>query len=1026
MILSIKNSLYQSIIQGKWVDISYINKDKEETRYYISILDIDIKNNTVRCDIFNPYKSLETTKNVFIKINNIKTAEVLNHSSYEPPVNLLNKINNDQDIYDYLGVVNFDNNILKYLSDCYRLDDDPFIKSNDYVVLDGVDLKSLREAKRYQLDDSQFKTMLDKVFKRDKEAAEEINRYKQLVINRFAIDIGGKPYIIAYRNLSLDFENKTLVMGKKIHINKSFLVEDGKKITLSKYLDINPDAFCLEFEQNERECVEMISGNFQKGERINTVPMIFFLSRRNQRGVDTAFESIFKMDKENKLTTPLKSFYGRNRSRNLNSKDTNIVVFDKSKVNIDQMRVIYNSMLNHVTYVKGPPGTGKTETIFNIVLSAYANDRSVLICSNNNHPVDDIFDKMDNFLKRKKYGKEEKVFFPMIRINNNAEMSKTLMRLKEILSFAMEHKDDKTSTGLTEMSKNKSMSDFSELKELLSLYEDRLDQYEKIQVLEKIKNISQIPQLEKKLEEEIEEQRRKYNLFRYIKDEDVMKCVVSASEDYDFQNYLYYSSIFGFRRLLSENFKELREIIEMEDMEESTKLFNSYLKEGKNLRRFISLFPIVLCSNQSSDKLGSPKPYFDLCIMDEAGQCNIASSLIPIVRATDLVLVGDTNQLQPVTVLDQSMNDELKAKYNIGDEYDYIHNSILSTMLRKDTNSKSILLRYHYRCGDNIARFVNKRFYAGELKLQNKKPGELIYLNVENKPNPVARNSYREEALAIVKVIKKNGYKDVGIITPFVNQANLINLYLDREGINDIRAGTIHSLQGSEKSTIIMSAALSLKTSRKTMEWVKNNHELINVGVTRAKEQLIFVGDKVAIDTLSGKEDNDIRVLSDYVYKNGDVYVPQCDVAISSDFSNNSANEKEFFDTVKHYFAKRSKFKIERNVPVVEAIPGMDETDLLKAGKKEFDVVIKVAKGIGKRKYHPIVVFEIDGGEHIGSKDTARRDRKKEELCKKHGIKLIRIANSQVKDYELIINTFEAEVNKIHLDEVMVQGSLFE
>ncbi|MBQ7995786.1 MAG: hypothetical protein IJ247_06225 [Bacilli bacterium] len=47
-------------------------------------------------------------------------------------------------------------------------------------------------------------------------------------------------------------------------------------------------------------------------------------------------------------------------------------------------------------------------------------------------------------------------------------------------------------------------------------------------------------------------------------------------------------------------------------------------------------------------------------------------------------------------------------------------------------------------------------------------------------------------------------------------------------------------------------------------------------------------------------------------------------------------------------------------------------------------------------------------------------------MCKKHGIKLIRIANSQVKDYELIINTFEAEVNKIHLDEVMVQGSLFE
>ena len=56
-----------------------------------------------------------------------------------------------------------------------------------------------------------------------------------------------------------------------------------------------------------------------------------------------------------------------------------------------------------------------------------------------------------------------------------------------------------------------------------------------------------------------------------------------------------------------------------------------------------------------------------------------------------------------------------------------------------------------------------------------------------------------------------------------------------------------------------MSAALSIRTGKKTMDWIKNNHELINVGVTRAKDRFVFIGDKEAIDKLSGDETNDIR-----------------------------------------------------------------------------------------------------------------------------------------------------------------------
>ena len=273
----------------------------------------------------------------------------------------------------------------------------------------------------------------------------------------------------------------------------------------------------------------------------------------------------------------------------------------------------------------------------------------------------------------------------------------------------------------------------------------------------------------------------------------------------------------------------------------------------------------------------------------------------------------------------------------------------------------------------------------------------------------------------------------MGIVTPFVNQAALINEYLGKEGIpsSKIKAGTIHTLQGSERSVIIMSSALSLKTGKKTMEWIKNNHELINVAVTRAKETFVFAGDKEAIDALSKNEMNDIKALSDYVASNGLMQVPPSDVRISTDFSNDSNSEKEFFETVTPYFTKRgSKLRIERNVPVNEAIKAINDDDLEQMGQKEFDVVVQGALRdnlFSRPAYRTILVFEIDGGEHIGNKATIKRDRVKEEICKKYGVKMIRIANSDVKDYQLIIHLFESIIRGIpDLEAVGEQLSLFD
>ncbi len=1031
MRLSVKNSIYQAIVHGKWLDISYVNKNNEPTNYYIGIKDINIAKGTVVCDIFNPYKSIEVLnsdkKDTFIYIDKIQSASILEQSYYDTPKDLLTKINTNRELSEFLEVVNFDNNILRYLSDCYRLDNDPFLK--DTVMVDGIDARTLIKLGTLHLEDEQFDVLLEKVFKQPKYKAEILNRYQTLAINKFSIDINDKQYVVAYRTLSLNFKDKTLKIAKKSSINKSFLLE-GKKVSLGMYLDMDQDEFCEHYDENEEEYINLIVGNFHNNEIVNTRPVIFFLARDTYIGVDQAFEAIHKMDTENKLTIPLRAFFGRNKSRSGTSKEVNLVVFNREKINIDQMRVVYNSMVNHVTYVKGPPGTGKTETIFNVLLSAYANDKTVLVCSNNNHPVNDIFKKLNGFLtiKRAHQSEAEPILFPVMRIGNNTEMVETINRLREILMFAKKHDKSNVKEEATESSKNKSMSGFKELRDLLMEYESQIDLKERISTLEKIRKLTTIDRINTKLDDQIGLFQSNLKSSHSIKDEDVLKYAISASEDKNFQNYVYYSSLIRFKKLTNETYKELRNIIAIEDMDMAVSQLNKYLRDDANLRRFLAVFPIVICTNLSCEKLGTAKPQFDLVIMDESGQCNMATSLIPIVRGTDLLLVGDTNQLQPVTIVEQEVNEDLMLRYGVKEEYDYIHNSILSTMLKKDNNSKNILLRYHYRCGKKIASFVNQRFYEQQLRLLNENLGDLTYVNVNNTYNPSARNSYREEAYEIAKLIKSNKYKDVGIVTPFVNQAALINDYLLKMGINDVKAGTIHTLQGSEKSVIIMSAGLSLKTGKKTMDWIKNNHELINVGVTRAKDRFVFVGDKEAIDLLSGKDTNDIKVLSDYVYNNGDVSVPKSDIAISYDFSNDSKNEKDFFDTIQPYFNRRgTRFRIERNMPAKEAIKAVKPEEADTFGKKEFDVVVQVSESILVRRYRTIVVFEIDGGEHIGSRRAMMLDRKKEEICKAHGIKLIRIPNSAVKDYESIISLFEFVVKDLpNMEEAYTQMNLFD
>ena len=144
------------------------------------------------------------------------------------------------------------------------------------------------------------------------------------------------------------------------------------------------------------------------------------------------------------------------------------------------------------------------------------------------------------------------------------------------------------------------------------------------------------------------------------------------------------------------------------------------MKKSDNIKKLQKVFPIIITTCISASRLGEPEPLFDMTIIDEASQCNVAISLVPILRGRKLMLVGDPQQLKPVVLLDELSNRKLRKRYHVSDEYDYMINSIYKTYLACDAVSDEILLHNHYRCNPDIIGFNNKKYYNSKLCIQSK------------------------------------------------------------------------------------------------------------------------------------------------------------------------------------------------------------------------------------------------------------------------------------------------------------------
>jgi superfamily I DNA and/or RNA helicase len=981
----ITTSIGEAIREGKYLEITYKNWQGDFKRFWISILDVTADDKIV-VNMFNISKD-EPILNTPISISGIQSAEILKFSHYDVPDQLIRKIDEDQSLQKY-EFDQYENNILNYYLECYKANNDPFLHRPHLIP--EIDLSALLQQNPYKLSIEQQKHIIKEIYHND---YNKFHDYK-LALCEFSIDLEGKgKFVVAYRELTYDLVKRTIQVSTSTQFNPNFYIKDVK-YSLSYYTDVSTSDFEEMYLKDRSATIEMLLDNFKSGELPNTRPEVVILgySKIDIAGI---YEGINAEHKSNDLQIPLKAFF-KNASLldRKNRKEPHIVLYDNN-VNIDQLRTIYNSLKYPITYVQGPPGTGKTQTILNIVVNCLTNNKTVLISSNNNIPIDGIKGK----LNLGKYRNKE-ILLPFIRIGNKQRTVEALETIKKLYEFeTADVPKEKLLLNLKEKSKDRNKL----LLDKLQNYEERMDLEQNLEFVDGLLARGSYWLLEQEKEKLV----KKIQSIPETTDDNVKGIFESIEGNDRLLQYFYYESLKFVKRLKGKDYSDLIEILYLPTEKEQVKEFNAWLSNDRNMEKFTKVFPIILTTNISSRRLGY-KFKFDLLTMDEAGQCDIPTSLIPISKCKNMVLICDTNQLRPIIIMEQNKNEKLMQQYAISKDYDYYSNSILSVYKNLDAISREILLSYHYRCGQKIIDYSNNRFYDRRLNLTAiKRTGTVKLLDVNN-ANQKKKNAQIEEAFEIVKYIKDNNLTDVFILTPFRNQEEVINHYLFEakgEGLIDatVSCGTIHKVQGQENKTIIISTAISSKTTTRTYDWIKNNSQLINVGVTRAKENLIVVTDLKAINSLSRKDD-DLYALIDYTEKNGTTQVAQSTVnKFTIGFSNNSKFEDEFYSTVQHYCTLAGT-QFRRNVKVVDLFP--EESDNPLVNKKEFD-------GVLFQSNLPKVVFELNGQEHYNNKRTIKSDFHKMELLVNKPVQLLFIPNHYVKHYEFIrelINKFNGNV----------------
>ncbi|MHB1153513.1 MAG: AAA domain-containing protein [Eubacteriales bacterium] len=706
--------------------------------------------------------------------------------------------------------------------------------------------------------------------------------------------------------------------------------------------------------------------------------------------------------------------------------------------NASQKQAVDHALNNRLSVIEGPPGTGKTQTILNIIANIVMRGQSVAVVSSNNSATENVEEKL------KKYG----VDFISAFLGNSANKEAFLLEQKKIPSIIAWKLDAEEMKNITASlpGLHKSLGEKLQKKNELSALKSELDSFQLEQQhfltyytetnssdidfkssrhLKSRALLKLMAQCELRREHNIAPSfgQKLYNLLRFgiynlkfyhnsperivaicqkrfyeARLSELKKQIASIEQDLATYNFD------GKMREYSDLSMKLFRYKLAQKYEKQVRIEHSEDDLWKHSVEFIKDYPVILSTTHSLRSSLSNQYVYDYVIIDEASQVNVTTGALAFSCAKQAVVVGDLKQLS--NVVDSEMKhrtDFIYTRHDLPEAYRYSNHSFLESIIELFPDIPRIILREHYRCSRKIINFCNQKYYDNQLIILTEDIGDRAPLAAyRTVPGNHARDhlNLRQIEMICREVIPQQKLDvhtpSVGIVTPYRNQADVLQKVFAG---TQVKADTVDKFQGQERDVIILSTV-----DNDISDFADDDHRL-NVAVSRAVKQLIVV--------ISGNEPTRETGIGDLVHY---IRYNNMDVINSEIYSVFDLLYKQYANVRRELLARQkrvseydsenlmygvileglkegsySKYDVLVHVPLrmilrdLSKLESDRETQFVMNENTHVDFLI-----YDKISHQPVMIVEVDGSHHRHGSPQAERDHLKDQICIRYNIPLER------------------------------------
>lgn len=538
-------------------------------------------------------------------------------------------------------------------------------------------------------------------------------------------------------------------------------------------------------------------------------------------------------------------------------------------------------------FIIGPPGTGKTKTISQIVEEAIAIGRKVLVASQTNMAVENVFERLD-FDKMNLHPGDALL---TVKTENQSLLPYSP---KVIADLKMEPIDDELElleSAIAEILKTK--RDADSVLSSLSGEEEALS----VQIANLSSDEARARESLKKAQSDLKRLEDRINL---INSNALVQSAASAFlgakvAEIEAGKFLANAEIESANNILAEIGEKKKSVLidlqsagdkllnakeQVMQADLSKKAVLDRIEELKRIKldlRDLNLFGsaklvgTTLMSAALNKKISDAG--FDMIIIDESSMASLPAIVLAC-KAVNLssepfefeakkydglydaqcdavntslksqfVFVGDPKQLSPIAKT-QEMRKTIFEVYDVERIFD------------GDDVEHAVLLDINFRNHPDIVSLSSRLFYGGLLKSGREHNGKKsLFIRNTKGTCTSSDGSYVNHMNATVvheqiAAALGRGRRSIGVITPYRKQAENINARLDtlRDSYQDaeMQAGTVHRFQGKEKGVVLFDITTSSgsKLPATYAGDIKSEAaKLLNVAMTRAEDFFILVGD---------------------------------------------------------------------------------------------------------------------------------------------------------------------------------------